>query len=663
MVGQMQPSEKFTLMRGNGYGHWHYVGSTEPVSRLGIPSLTMQDAAGGFRTTEEGVVGTVTCWPSLLSMAATWDTAMMFDFAEALGFEFYSKGANMILGPSINVHRMGWNGRNFEYLSGEDPFLGAMLTKEYVRGVQGQRVMTTMKHFPFNHEESNRNDYNVIIDDKTAWELYYPPYQAAVDAGVTATMCSYNREDGPNSCSNGARLNTDLKGAMGYKGFIQSDWGATHGTTVDQGLDQDMPGDDHWYDDNKLNGVDGDLIDDSATRILASLYKLDLVDNVKCDASAGECDALFFSEVRNGHSELALAAATESIVLLKNNDALPLADSVKTIAVVGAAADAPPYDPNGGSWSVGDFYSGGGSGHVVAGHLTTPLQGIQLRALQAGIEVFASASDDVNSAVDVAKKADVTIIVAGTSCGESYDRDHLDLDGNMDNFVPSVAAASQKTVVLTEIPGQTLMSWRDSADAIATNFLAGEETGTAWAKVLFGDHSPTGKLPIMIPASESDTIKPSKTKGDIQYTEGMRTSYRNTDLNAAFPFGHGLSYTTFDYGAASAGACDDELCVKLQITNSGSAAGKTVVQLYLEFPEEAQHPAALLKGFAKTGVLQPGDSEEVSILLSDRYSLTYWENGQWIKPSSATAHIGASSVDIRQTLVLNLDKQDLEIVV
>merc|ERR1712070_905585 len=262
----------------------------------------MQDAAGGFRTTEEGVVGTVTCWPSLLSMAATWDTAMMFDFAEALGFEFYSKGANMILGPSINVHRMGWNGRNFEYLSGEDPFLGAMLTKEYVKGVQGQRVMTTMKHFPFNHEESNRNNYNVIVDDKTAWELYYPPYQAAVDAGVVATMCSYNREDGPNSCGNGQRLNQDLKSTMGYKGFIQSDWGATHGTSVDQGLDQDMPGDDHWYDDSKLNNVDGDLINDSATRVLAALYKLDLVDNVKCDASDGDCDALFFSNVRNGHS-------------------------------------------------------------------------------------------------------------------------------------------------------------------------------------------------------------------------------------------------------------------------------------------------------------------------------------------------------------------------
>jgi len=240
---------------------------------------------------------------------------------------------------------------------------------------------------------------------------------------------------------------------------------------------------------------------------------------------------------------------------------------------------------------------------------------------------------------------------------------HLDLDGDMDNFIPSVSAASKKTVVLTEIPGQTLMSWRDSADAIATNFLAGEETGKAWAKVLFGDHSPTGKLPIMIPDSESDTIKPSKTAGDIQYTEGMRTSYRNTDLNAAFPFGHGLSYATFEYGAPSADDCNGELCVKLAITNTGSVAAKTVVQLYLQFPEEAKHPAPLLKGFTKTGLLQPGDAEDVSIQLSERYSLTYWEDGKWIKPSSVTAHIGRSSTDILQTLDLTLDAKDHEVLV
>jgi len=219
-----------------------------------------------------------------------------------------------------------------------------------------------------------------------------------------------------------------------------------------------------------------------------------------------------------------------------------------------------------------------------------------------------------------------------------------------ETFIPSVAQASKKTVVLTEIPGQTLMAWRDSADAIATNFLAGEETGKAWAAVLFGDHSPTGKLPVMIPDSEADTIKPNQ---DLSYGEGMKTSYRNKDLNAAFPFGHGLSYTTFDFGTPAKADCGGQLCVKLDIKNTGSVAGKTVAQLYLEFPAEAQHPAPLLKGFAKTGMIQPGEAETVSIVLSERYSLSYWENDNWIKANSATAHIGASSADIRQVLQLS----------
>jgi beta-glucosidase len=258
----------------------------------------------------------------------------------------------------------------------------------------------------------------------------------------------------------------------------------------------------------------------------------------------------------------------------------------------------------------------------------------------------------VSAAQFVASQADVTIVVAGTTIGESQDRSHLTLDGNMEDFVPQVASVSKKTVVLTMIPGQTLMEWSDSADGIATNFLAGEETGKAWAAVVFGDHSPTGKLPVMIPASEADTIKPNQ---DLHYSEGMRTSYRNTDLKALFPFGHGLSYTSFDFGAPQQASCGGEVCVKLGVTNTGSMAAKTVVQLYLEFPAEAQHPTPLLKGFAKTNLIQPGETAAVSIVLKEKDSLRYWDNGVWVTTPSATAHIGASSADIRRSLVLTID--------
>lgn len=275
-----------------------------------------------------------------------------------------------------------------------------------------------------------------------------------------------------------------------------------------------------------------------------------------------------------------------------------------------------------------------------------------MRAAKAGVRVLDAATDDVNSAKSVASQADVTIVVAGTTIGESEDRNHLTLDGNMEDFVPQVASVSKKTVVLTMIPGQTLMGWSDSADAVATNFLGGEETGKAWAAVVFGDHSPTGKLPVMIPASEADTIKPSQ---DLHYPECMRTSYRNTDLKALYPFGHGLSYTSFAFGAPTQASCGGEICVELGVTNTGSVAAKTVVQLYLEFPSEAQHPTPLLKGFAKTDLVQPGKTARVSIKLTEKDSLRYWDNGVWVKTPSATAHIGASSADIRKSLVLKIN--------
>jgi len=330
-----------------------------------------------------------------------------------------------------------------------------------------------------------------------------------------------------------------------------------------------------------------------------------------------------------------------------------LDSSVKTIAVVGAAASAAAYDPNHGAWETGDFYSGGGSGHVVAGHLTTTLQGIEARASKAGVQVVAAATDDINQAKGAAQQADVTIIVAGTTCGESRDRTYLELTGYMENFIPAVAGVSKKTVVLMMVPGQTLTAWRDNVDAIATNFLAGEETGKAWAAVVFGDHAPTGKLPVMMPASADDTIRPNQ---DLSYPEGMRTSYRNTALNVAFPFGHGLTYTTFEFSDASQAMCGSDVCVKLQVKNTGSVAAKTVVQLYLEFPAEAHHPAPLLKGFAKTGVVKPGALEQVSIVLDKRYSLSYWESGDWHMPESAVAHIGASSADTPLKLTLNLQQ-------
>merc|ERR1740138_964001 len=240
----MTKEEMFGLVRGvhfsiaGGPEPGYYTGSIEPIPRLGVPALKMADAGNGFRPTNPGEEGTTTCWPSLLSLASTWSADTVNEIATAIGAEFHGKGANVILGPSLNVHRIARNGRNFEYLSGEDPHLGAVLTKAYVKGVQSQGVMATAKHYAFNEQETNRMAEDSQVDERTAWELYYPPFQAAVDAGIGGIMCSYNKVNGTYASANSNLLVRDLREKMGFKGLVMSDWMATHSPrAIENGLD------------------------------------------------------------------------------------------------------------------------------------------------------------------------------------------------------------------------------------------------------------------------------------------------------------------------------------------------------------------------------------------------------------------------------------------
>jgi beta-glucosidase len=671
----MTLDEKYTLLHGLGYDmpqwwtvrKWWYVGNIAAIPRLSLPSLNMQDASGGFHTTWSEIVGTVTCWPSMLSMAATWDPDTVHSIAEAVGKEFAGKGANGILGPSVDVHRVARNGRNFEYLSGEDPFLGARLAEAYVKGVQSQGVFAVVKHWIFNAQETNRFSESSNVDDKTAWELYYPPFQSAVDAGVSAAMCSYNRMDGIYSCSNAKHIRHVLKGQMGFRGFVQSDWWAVHDTSIAQGLDQEMPGTgkDVFFTNDKLANESSQVVDEATTRILAVMHRMNLSGSLKC--SPPHCESFLRRNVTNAaHRALARKVATESIVLLKNEaDLLPLsASSVKSIALIGAAATGRPYNPNEhgqghGDWSKGDYYSGGGSGHVVAGYAVTPLDGITRRARALGVRVVASPTNDVNAAVAAARQVDIAVIVAATTSGESQDRPNLTLDDNADVMIDAVARVGTPTAVLMQIPGAVVMPWKGSVASILAMFLGGQETGSAWAAALFGDHAPTGRLPIMMPATEEDTIPPLKNGLQINYDEGLETSYRNRAFKAAFPFGHGLTYTTFRYFPPSGGLCVDSkggpkaFCIWAPIQNVGKMAGRTVVQLYLEMPAEAGHPTPLLKGFKRTGIIAPGAKIEVAFRLAGR-SLAYYDSrrGDWREASNYTVHLGESSADIRQTLAL-----------
>lgn len=671
----MTREEKQSLLRGVGWErtpwwfelqrNW-YVGNTPAIERLGLPSLNMADAAGGFRTYWSDMVDTVTVWPSLLSLAATFDPELVRVVAQAIGEEFASKGANGILGPSVDVHRVARNGRNFEYLSGEDPYLGAQLAKAYVEGVQSQGVLAVVKHWVFNGQETRRGEEDSIVDNKTAWELYYPPFQAAVDAGVAAVMCSYNQINGDYSCANEQQFDI-LKKKMGFQGFVQSDWWATHEMSLNTGLDQEMPGIGNakvgsFFNESTLNASQESHVDESASRVLAVIYKLNLAATAKC--TPPECGSWLAQNVStDAHVKLARSAAAESVVLLKNEGGLlPLTPgSVKAIAVIGGPAAAKSFNPNGegqggaNAWAQGDYFSGGGSGHLSTTRAVSALDGLRRRAEVAGIQVVASPSDDVAEAIEAANQADVAIIVAATTSGESFDRPDLKLDGLADELVDAITRYStcRHIVVLVQAPGAVLMPWRDSATAILTMFLGGQETGNAWADVLFGDHAPTGRLPIMMPATESDSIPPV-LDDQVVYSEGLSTSYRNPAFAAAFPFGHGLTYTTFEYSDASTGSCDSDVgggaivCVRCKVRNIGGTAGRTLAQLYLELPAAAGQPAPLLKGFQKTAEIAPGSASEVIFRLSAR-DLSYFDIGSqsFVQASTAVAHIGESSADIR----------------
>jgi len=633
---KLSDEEKVSLLHGTdgSGGRHHYVGETGGIAAHGIPVLRMQDGPSGFRPTSPGEEGTTTQWPSMLALAATWDEELVESVGQAVGREFRGKGANALLGPDLNVVRSPRGGRNFDFLPGEDPHLGARLAPRYIRGVQSQGVMAVAKGFAFAGQESGKSSMDAAVDSQTAWEVHYPPFVAAVDAGVSAIMCAGNKVDGDYACENANLLKRDLKEAMGFEGFVMSSWlGTRSAEAIDAGLDMEMPTARWFTEEHLLGGDDGDhsmSVNEAAVRVVASIYHARLHEQRQCEAP---CGAERRSNQRGSqgfaHMDVALDAARKSIVLLKNDGILPLRSAeIGTVAVLGWAAGA--HDVK--NFALGSPYGGGGSSHVVSPELLTPLMSAKVHGLINGTKVLHYGGFDMSEAKSIASQADVVIVFAAALSREGADRPHLNLGWGADHLIESVAPL-KPTVVLMQAPGAVLTPWRDRVSAVATMFLGGEKTADAWTDVIFGEVAPTGKLPITFPASETDVL----------------------DSEAAFPFGHGLTYTTFEHRRPKLLNPSDCEVLRLLVPvhNTGAFDGESVVQAYVNFTGSERSLPLMLKGFIRTGNISKSKVHEVLISFTERDVSLFKADVGFVQESTFEVHLGASSADIAHVVLVD----------
>ena len=703
LLGNMTLDEKLTLLHGphpkdcaKFEGLCAYVGNVAPIKRLGMPPINMNDGPQGFRVSAGQKQGTSTAFPSGLTMAASWDVELLEDWGAGMGKEFYAKGSNVQLGPGLCLARVPRNGRNFEYLSGEDPYLGFALAQPAVRGIQSQKVVANAKHWVLNNQETNRGSVDELASERTRFEMYYPPFMGAIAAGVGSVMCSYNKINGNWSCENPQTLAADLKGRLGFEGFVMSDWGATHSTSLAAGLDVEMPGS-RFMSAATLNktiaagGATLAQVDDAVTRILTPLFAIGVMDE---PLSAWDYSKLQANATSAASVSLTRKLAAGATVLLKNADGLlPLRLPEATQSGAGgrmveeaeaveeAAGDAAGPGTAVRSIAVIGFASpsntvvaGGGSGTVIPSYIVSPLEGIRAAASGTGANVSYDDGSDQSRAAALAKSADVAIVFVQTISSEGYDRPSLSLDDgcafgeschSQNALVWAVSRAQRKTVVVMSVPGAVLTPWRDQVGALLTNFMPGQQVGHAIADVLFGAVNPSAKLPLTFPGGYETPLAATQWPGwpnpsnptYASYSEELLVGYRYYDahqLEPAFSFGHGLSYAAFAYADLEVTPTplqqSSVFTVSFTLTNTAAVGGAEVVQLYLSFPPAAGSPPRVLRRFVKV-FLKPGQSKTVTFeKLVAGADMAMWDvaTHNWkVVAGKFGVLVGASSRDVR----------------
>jgi len=670
-VADLTLEEKAALVSGRDF--WR----TAQLEGHGLGSIMLTDGPHGLRkqVADPDRIGLeaavpATCFPTAATLGSTWDVDLVRRVGEALGAQTRANQVSVLLGPGVNIKRSPLCGRNFEYVS-EDPYLSGRIGAGLVAGIQSAGVGASLKHFAANNQETDRMRVSAEVDERTLREIYLPAFEHVVTTTQPWTvMCSYNRINGVHASRDPWLLTTVLREEWGFEGLVVSDWGAVVDApdSVAAGLDLEMPGTAGRSAAAIVAAVrsgrlaEADL-DTAATRVLALVAR---AQPALAEPGTADLDA---------HHVLAREAAAAGSVLLANTPVdgaplLPLAPGAR-LAVVGELARSPRYQ-------------GAGSSQVTPTQVDDLLTALGERLgadvpFAPGYTVDGGDADAAlrEDAVRVASGADVVVVFLGLPAAaesEGFDRTHLDLPANQVAALEAVAAANPRVVVVLANGGVVTMPWAHRAPAILETWLGGQAAGSAIADVLLGLREPGGRLAETIPHRLVDTPSFGAFPGDpgrpgtVRYGEGVLVGYRwydTREMDVAFPFGHGLGYTRFEFASPTAtvtGAGRDvEVRVAVRVTNTGTRTGSEVVQVYIADPEsQVTRPTRELKGFAKVR-LEPGESREVTVTLGAR-DLSYWHPGlrRWVVEGGAfRIEVGASSRDLRGSVEVQVDGEPL----
>ncbi|MGH3319841.1 MAG: glycoside hydrolase family 3 C-terminal domain-containing protein [Streptosporangiaceae bacterium] len=637
----------------------HSVGYVPGVKRLGIPPLVLSDGPVGVKDScWQGPPGNCelresTALPAAVSLAASFDPRLARRYGGVIGAEARARGVDVVYGPAMDIVRVPQGGRNFEYFS-EDPYLTGRTAAAWVKGIQSQDVAAQVKHYALNNQERDRHTSTSNADERTIREMYLPAWHDAVtDGHAFSLMCANNKVDGTYNCENTHLLRETLKGEWGWRGVVGSDYAATHSAlgSVNGGLDQAFTGRDwgKWYSGLpalvRAGKVSEALIDQHVRRILRMMFRLGMFDGDR--TGGGPVDA-------GAHGAFARGVAAKGTVLLENDrGVLPLdAKEIGSVAVIG------PREYAGQAMT-----GGGGSSHVKPYYTVSPVRGIRDRVGDGTRVTYAQAAPgpgaDIDRAVAASKAADVAVVIVGYQESEGQDRQDIDLPDEQNALVDAVVKANPETVVVLNTGSAVAMPWISDVHALLEMWYPGEEDGNALAAILFGDVNPSGKLPVTFPVGLGQDCCHSPPRypaasGVYAYSEGLLVGYRWYDarhLRSLFPFGYGLSYTTFDFSDLTVTPKTinpgHDVSVSFRVTNTGSRTGTATPQVYLGFPSGVGEPPHRLVAARKVR-LRPGQTRRVTMTVPRR-GYSYWSSAahNWdVAPGAYTVSVGPSSRDL-----------------